>query len=228
MRIIFVRHGHPDYAHDCLTELGHRHAAAAAERLRGEGIERVFSSTKGRAMETAAHTAEVFGLPVEGCDFMREITWGFGDGPVCGDEGNPWLAVRQMTECGESLLDPDWRQHPLFSGNRLVQSAEVVARGTDAWLETLGYTRDGLYYRMTGEPPRTVAAFGHGGESAALLSHLFNLPFPYVCTAMGPEYTGITIVRFPRERDCLLSPRFELMNDARHIRGLSVGNVYGN
>ena len=38
MRIIFVRHGHPDYAHDCLTELGKKHAAAAALRLQDEGI----------------------------------------------------------------------------------------------------------------------------------------------------------------------------------------------
>ena len=38
MRIIFVRHGHPNYVNDCLTELGHKHAAAAAERLKDEGI----------------------------------------------------------------------------------------------------------------------------------------------------------------------------------------------
>ena len=38
MRIIFVRHGHPDYVHDCLTDLGHLQATAAAERLRDEGI----------------------------------------------------------------------------------------------------------------------------------------------------------------------------------------------
>ena len=33
MRIVFVRHGHPNYEKDCLTELGHRHAEAAALRL---------------------------------------------------------------------------------------------------------------------------------------------------------------------------------------------------
>ncbi len=27
MRIIFVRHGHPNYERDCLTELGVKHAA---------------------------------------------------------------------------------------------------------------------------------------------------------------------------------------------------------
>ena len=33
MRILFVRHGHPNYEKDCLTELGHLHAEAAAKRL---------------------------------------------------------------------------------------------------------------------------------------------------------------------------------------------------
>ena len=33
MRIVFVRHGEPDYAHDCLTERGRIQAQAAAERI---------------------------------------------------------------------------------------------------------------------------------------------------------------------------------------------------
>ena len=80
MRIVFVRHGHPNYEKDCLTELGHRQAAAAAERLRHEGVEKIYSSTCGRAFETAQHLGDVIGLPVEGCDFMREISWGDVDG----------------------------------------------------------------------------------------------------------------------------------------------------
>ena len=57
MRIIFVRHGHPDYKKDCLTALGHLHAQAAAQRLEGEKIAKIFSSSCGRAYETAEHIA---------------------------------------------------------------------------------------------------------------------------------------------------------------------------
>ena len=32
MRMIFVRHGHPDYKNDCLTDLGRKQAEAAADR----------------------------------------------------------------------------------------------------------------------------------------------------------------------------------------------------
>ena len=41
MRIVLVRHGDPDYEKDCLTELGHKQAAVAAERLLKEGNETV-------------------------------------------------------------------------------------------------------------------------------------------------------------------------------------------
>ena len=58
MRIIFVRHGHPNYRQDCLTELGHLHAKAAAERLCEEKIDMIYSSTCGRAFETAEHIAQ--------------------------------------------------------------------------------------------------------------------------------------------------------------------------
>ena len=227
MRIIFVRHGHPDYAHDCLTELGKKHAAAAALRLQDEGIEAIYSSTHGRAMETASHLAEALHLPVTGCDFMREINWGSVDGEPLFAEGHPWDTVDRMVAQGESLMDPDWQNSETFRRNRVVQCVEKVAAGTDAWLATLGYTREGLYYRAGKDTKRTIAAFGHGGASTAILAHLFNLPFPFVTSTMGPDYTGITIVELPDAEGALVKPRLEMLNDARHIRGLTVENYFG-
>ena len=52
MRLIFIRHGEPDYEKDCLTELGHKQAAAAAQRLLSEGIDEIYSSPQGRAFQT--------------------------------------------------------------------------------------------------------------------------------------------------------------------------------
>lgn len=227
MRIIFVRHGHPDYAHDCLTELGHRHAAAAAERLRDEGVERIFSSTCGRALETAGYLAEKAGLSIERCDFMREINWGFADGAVYAEDASPWNVADRMIASGIPLMDADWAQKEPFCRNRVVRCVQEVAEGTDAWLRTLGYAREGQYYRVTGEAPETIAAFGHGGASSAILSHLLNLPFPFVCAAMGPDYTGVTIVTLAGDRGALVSPRLTLLNDARHIRDLRIENIYG-
>ena len=50
-------------------------AEACAKRLKGEGIQKIFSSTMGRAVDTAAHTAKELNLEVKSFDFIREIHW---------------------------------------------------------------------------------------------------------------------------------------------------------
>ncbi len=226
MRIVFVRHGHPNYANDCLTELGRLHAAAAAERLTGEGIEEIYSSTCGRAYETAGYTAAKLGLSIHKCDFMREISWGSADDNPLFLDGHPWDTVEDMIAHDESLLEPDWTEGERFHRNKMVTDVQKIATATDDWLAHLGYVRKGKYYHACGNTDRTIAAFGHGGASAAILSHMFNLPFPFTSSIMGPDYTAVTVVSLPNQTDRLVSPHFELLNDARHIRGLQVENIY--
>ena len=74
MRIVFVRHGDPDYEHDCLTERGHLQAQACALRLRGEGIEEIWASPMGRAQQTALYASRTLGLPIRTLEYMHEVT----------------------------------------------------------------------------------------------------------------------------------------------------------
>jgi len=228
MRIIFVRHGHPNYVNDCLTELGHKHAAAAAERLKDEGISEIYSSTCGRAYETAGYVAEKVGLPIVKCEFMREISWGSVDNEPLFLDGHPWGTVDGMVAKGERILSPNWAKEEPFVRNKMVGYVENIAVAFDEWLKTLGYTREGLYYRVAEavNTNKTIAAFGHGGAGSAIFSHLFNLPYPFVCTTINQDYTGITIVELPDVPGALVKPRFEIMNDARHIKDLRIDNIY--
>lgn len=230
MRIIFVRHGHPNYVNDCLTELGHKHAAAVAERLKDEGISEIYSSTCGRAYETAGYVAEKYGLPIVKCEFMREISWGSVDNEPIPFDGHPWSAVDDMVAKGESILNPNWASVEPFARNKMVGYTENIAANLDEWLKNLGYTREGLYYRVAEDVAtnKTIAAFGHGGAGSAIFSHLFNLPYPFVCTTLNQDYTGITIVELPDMPGALVKPRFEIMNDARHIKDLRIENIYEN
>ena len=221
MRIIFVRHGEPDYGWDCLTERGRIQAEAAAERLRDEGIEEIFSSPLGRAAETAAAASEVLGLPVRTLDWMRELHWGSADGTPIPVDGHPWDLADLLAEEGADLTDPLWREHPYFRGNVVTGEADCVARKTDEWLLTLGYAREGAYYRCVRPDDRqaTVALFSHGGSSAAAMGHILNLPFPYACGLFHIEFTGVTVIRLDRRPGSRTLPCLELANDARHIRG---------
>ena len=198
MRLIFVRHGEPDYRRDCLTETGKKQAEAAAKRLEREGIEEIYASPMGRAAETAACTAKRLGLPVNTLDFMHEISWG---GPDIPEEGHPWtLSDRMITQDDFDFYHKDWRQHPWFRDNAAVRYLDEIGVQFDAFLRRQGYCHEGTRYRCETDRQKTIAVFSHGGSGACVLAHLLALPFPYVCTVLPYEFTSVIILEFPVRR----------------------------
>ena len=229
MDIYFVRHGHPNYKNDCLTEIGHKQAAAVAERLKDSGIEKVFSSTKGRAHQTAEYTADLLGLEIVDCDFIRELGWkGIDDEPIPAN-GHPWDLARILASEGTSLSNKEWRNEYPFCRSIVVERCETVIQGIDAWLAELGYEREGDYYRVTKENQyKTVAMFSHAGSSSAAMSHMLNIPFPQFCGCFSIDFTSVTVIHLSSKVGELVSPKIELFNDAKHINGITVENIIGN
>lgn len=232
MRIIFVRHGHPNYQKDCLTELGHLQAEAVAERLKDEPIEKIYSSTNGRAYETACHINKHFGLEIEKLEFMRELNFvkkapGMeGSFPEIPDGFDPWKGSATVVSLGKSFFDKDITALPVFAKFYYPIQAEWVCSEFDGLLSSLGIIREGLYYRISGNVKyKTLLIASHGGSSTAVLAHLFNLPFLFLANIARPHHTSVTIVDFP-EGEGLISPRLTLFNDAMHIRGVGGENTY--
>ena len=135
MRIIFVRHGYPNYELNCLTPLGHKQAAAAALRLKDEGIEKIYSSSAGRAVETAEYTAKLLGLDIESHDYMREIGWGPRDNKDFHEGGHPWYSALKMISMGDSVSSSDWTEHRFFKGNWVTNLSVKAGNDFDALLE---------------------------------------------------------------------------------------------
>ena len=228
MKIIFVRHGHPDYRKDCLTEIGHLHGNAVAERLKDEKLDRICSSSCGRARETAEHIAKYHDLPVETFDFIREIGWGSIDGTELYKNGHPWFTVDDMIENGESLHDPEFEKNPRFSNNKVIYDVKRIGEGFDEWLLGLGYKREGDYYRVLRKNDGNVVMVSHGGASSAALAHLFSLPFLLTLSIVRADYTAITVVSIEAEEGHLALPRFDMMNDSKHIQGIEAEKSFGN
>ena len=226
MRLIFIRHGHPDYKNDCLTELGHKHAEAMVKRLSDEKIDRIYSSSCGRAAETAQHLADSKGIKVELCDFMREVKWGPVNSEELPHNGQPWHIIDDMIANGQSVLNEDWEKSEYFCNNTFLSYVHCSINGFDNLLETLGYKREGHYYRVIKNNPETVVMVSHGGSSSAVISHIFNLPLPFIYATLRTLYTGITVINFDGEESSLITPRFGLTNDYRHID--TIENVFGN
>ena len=219
MRLIFVRHGHPDYAKNALTELGVKQAQAAAVRLEGEGINRIVTSTYGRAIETAQATSDRIGVPLsEGLPFMDE-RWVMGDLPPFTHE-HPWAEADALAERGANLFDPDGEASEWFGEPARLAYDESARVAFDAWLGTLGYEREGQYYRCTRENGDVIALFSHGGSSSRVMAHLMNLPFVYFCHMFHLDHTSVCVFDFKGGVGSLVTPKARLLNDARHIRGI--------
>lgn len=228
MKIYFVRHGHPDYATNTLTPLGHAQAEKAALRLKDSGIEQVFSSTMGRAWQTAEYTAKQLGLEIIPCEFMRELSWGPVDDEPLFEDGHPWkVTARYITE-GKTLCDRDWRSSEPFCKNKFLDTTSNLINGLDTLLEGLGYKREGEYYRVTREDTcRSIAIFSHGTASVTAFSHLFNIPLLQVIGLITIDFTCVTVVKLPDKYGELVAPKL-FSSDAAHIETLSEEIVYGN
>lgn len=220
MRIIFVRHGEPDYAHDCLTDEGRRQAAAAADRLAGENIAAIYSSPCGRARETAAYTANRLGLPVTLLDYMHEIAWG---GPGIPHAGHPWTLGDAMLAEGFDFHGQDWQAHPYFENNLATEYFRKIAARFDGFMAERGYRHEGRRFLCTAGTDETIALFSHGGSGACALAHLLDLPFPYVASVMPYDFTSIIILDFPVNEGAYIFPRIELFNDCAHIKRSAAG-----
>ena len=73
MKLLFVRHGDPDYSVDSLTEKGRREAEYLADRLAAVEAAAYYVSPLGRARETAAYTMKRLGKSAVECEWLREF-----------------------------------------------------------------------------------------------------------------------------------------------------------
>lgn len=219
MRIIFIRHGEPNYDLDCLTETGKIQAELLAERLRDARIDEMWASPYGRAQQTAEPTAEIRGQSFKTLEFMHEVDWDSTDGEPLFSDGNPWDIADEMARQGLNLRDPNWRELPYFKTNTIVQSIEYVEKSFDQWLTEYGYFRDGYHYYHDREESEhlNVAIFCHGGSSTAAISHMLNLYFPHACSLIHLEFTSVTVIHLDNEKGIVI-PWLEMINDSSHLK----------
>ncbi|MGB4658254.1 MAG: histidine phosphatase family protein, partial [Mobilitalea sp.] len=73
MKLIFVRHGDPDYKNDYLTDKGFREAGLLADRLTKLNIRDFYSSPLGRAKATAKVTLDRLDREAVVYDWLQEF-----------------------------------------------------------------------------------------------------------------------------------------------------------
>ena len=108
MRLLFIRHGEPDYEKDSLTEKGFREAEHLADYLKDVRIDRCYVSPLGRAKDTAAPTLSKKQMQAVECDWLQE----FPAKVIRPDKGYPincWDFLPQNMLMSQRNLTRFWR-----------------------------------------------------------------------------------------------------------------------
>lgn len=199
MWFFFVRHGQPDYKEDCLTEEGKKQAQALAERFAQKGLDKIYASTMGRAMETAGYTAKKLGLNITGVDFARE-NFTTGEFAISLEDGKKkWcFDIKEYLSKFKSeeikKLKDKWYDSPLFENTNFKSGILRVQKAVAEFMRELGYVKNEKtgYYKAEKHLYDRVALFAHGGFSMTFTSCLLNIPYPEFCTRFF--YIGLSAV----------------------------------
>ena len=203
MLFFYIRHGDPIYSPDSLTELGHKQAEALKHRLKGAGIDEIYSSTSTRAVMTATPTAELLGLPIKQLDWCHE-NHAWQDFSVTVDGKRKWAwAVPEAVDFFNSpevrALDRDWYEHPSFASTKYKEGYQRIQREADAFFESLGYRHrlDLNGYEPIAPSGKCVALFAHEGFGRLFLSAVLDIPYPLYSTRYAIGHTSMTVIYFP-------------------------------
>lgn len=219
MKLIFIRHGDPDYRYDSLTEKGRREVELLNTRVKNLQIDRCYVSPLGRAKATAEAGLRGTGIvPVEK-EWLREFSPRIRrpDGhdelsAVCWD----WLP-KDFTERIDLFDREKWASDPIMAEADVGGEYDRVCAEFDRLLEENGYVRDGMLYRAVRPNNDTLVFFCHFGVSMVLLSHLINVSPMVLWQGISAAPTSVTSVITEERREGTVYFRANMIGDISHL-----------
>ncbi|MCR5476362.1 MAG: histidine phosphatase family protein [Lachnospiraceae bacterium] len=218
MRLIFIRHGDPDYENDTLTEKGRREAALLAQRVKNWEITEIFRSPLGRAVATSEYCLKELGRTATTYDWLREFAM-----DVKSPDGThrwiPWDYMPDYWTRLETMYDRDhWMDASVYDGSEIRERYAQVAGGIDRILEKYGYRRDGRLYRTEKEgDDTTLVFFCHLGVSFVALSHLLGIPATLLWHGFFVAPTAVTVVGCEEREPGIGMFRVQVFGDTSHL-----------
>lgn len=241
MKIIFIRHGDPDYANDTITPKGLRDAELLAQRISKWDVTDFYCSPLGRAKATAACTLNKLGKSAVTLDWMHEFSYAIDD-PVTGRHGVPWDLVPSYWTGDPLMFDLNrWVETDIMRQNpQIAIKYNEFCEHLDEFLSGYGYHRKERYYQTNKEeifltstiaPDGTtnvdklvrkeketvIVIFCHLGIICVALSHLLNIPFPLLVHGFFLPTTSLTILSSEERWGREAYFRVQAMGDMAHL-----------
>ena len=219
MLLYIIRHGEPDYATDSLTENGKKQADALADRMYAHGLDEIYTSPLGRAVQTAQPTCKRLNLPFKVEEWMNEdLVW--NDLSSVDDEGvRNWAFGCQNTKLIDTGFSfDDWYTNPvLLPCKAPLDCYRRIKKSSDNFLAQLGYKRDGKVYKIISPNDKKVAAFCHHGFGTMWLSYLLSIPPHVFWAGFDIAHSSVTILVFRNNPDGYTAPQCMCLSDISHI-----------
>ncbi len=217
MKILIIRHADPDYSIDSLTKKGWVEAECLSEKLVKMDIDAFYTSTLGRAKDTASLTLKKLGKEPDGVfEWLKEFP-----------------PVIQRPDCGKSIawdwLPADWTKIDEFYDKEKWGDVEPMAEGKvreeydrvvkefDLLLAKHGYVREGNYYRAVKPNMDTIAIFCHFGSGCVLLSHLLGVSPMVLWHGLCAAPSSVTTLTTEERREGIASFRMNSYGDVSHL-----------
>ncbi len=217
MRLYIIRHADPDYPNNTITAAGHLEAKALSVRMQKLGLDHIYSSPLGRAVDTMRYTADTLGKT----HTIEPWTAELGD---CTVEIDPWgkLCVwdvpgEHVREIAPYVTHDNWHEHQHFANPFVKTTFDRVRAESDAFLARHGYQRDGGRYRIMKGNRDKVAVFCHGGFGLFWLAHLLEIPLPLACSGFHLSPSSVTTILFDERTTKWAVPRCIGVGDVSHL-----------
>lgn len=218
MKLLFIRHGDPDYEKDSLTEKGFREADLLAERIAGTHIDEYYVSPLGRAQMTAKPSLKKIGKEAVTYDWLKEFDPRImrpdssERAHVCWD----WLP-QDWTEREHFYRYDKWMDDDILEAGNVRERALYVCDELDKFLACHGYERDKHYYRAVRPNNDTIAFFCHFGVTVLMLGHLIGASPMVLWHGLCAAPTSVTTVYTEERRQGIASFRIASFGDISHL-----------
>ena len=226
IEVVLVRHGQPDWEpgglavdHPALSAHGRAQAQALAEALAGERFDSGYTSTLGRAIETAAPVGERLGLEFERCSWLDELRLPTLEGRTAEEVAQFFARARARD------LEQWWDGMPP-GGESFRHLYERVSGGVEELLSSSHgmriHSNSGFRLWHPPQEDRRLLVVAHEGSISVILSRLLDVePVSWAFVRFSSYWAAITrLVTVPIADGYAFSLR--AFNEIEHLRALGL------
>ena len=233
MRLLFIRHGDPDYVNDTLTEKGHREAKLLSDIAEDLKLGSVFQSPLGRAKDTAAYSLRQTGLHAVTLSWLREFPAKVDINgspelqrayPDCKKEEDRFLtriawdmAPGYFSAHPEYMSFEGWKKSEVARHSDIVEVYENVKTAFLELLHTHGYEKVSGCFHVRQESEETLTFFCHFGIICVLLSVLWEVSPFWLWHSLVLTPTSVTEVITEEREAGIAYFRAQRVGDISHL-----------